>query len=516
MRDFILIEALEAQAAQQGEKTALVYKDRTTSYAALSQLSNQVAQQLLSAGIKPHARIAFMGANSDLYFQLLYGVQKTRGVLVGVNSRLAGPEVAYVLNDAKAEMVFVGKDFVPLIEGILADCPSVKQVVAMDGGHADWPSFTDWRDGGAAVHPQLAYEADDDFIQLYTSGTTGHPKGVQLTNMNMQSALDQAGEWAGWGADDHVLLCMPLFHIAGVNVGLIGLHEGSKVTVLPEVDPAEILRLIEVEKVNILFMVPAVILFVMQQPTIASADVSSVKQVIYGASPISEELLVQAAAKFKCDFVQVYGLTETTGCGTHLSPADHDPARGKLRSCGKPNKGVEIRIVDEQGKDVPQGEVGEIIMRAKSNMKGYWAKPDATAGAVKDGWFYSGDAGFLDDEGYVFIHDRVKDMIVSGGENVYPAEVENALFAHPQIADVAVIGVPDEKWGEAVKACVVPEAGVELDPEEIIAFARERIAGYKLPKSVDFVAALPRNPSGKILRRELRDPYWEGHDRRVG
>ena len=516
MSDFILIDALDAQAAKQGDKTALVYKDRTTSYAALSRLSNQVAQQLLSAAIKPHARIAFMGANSDLYFQLLYGVQKTRAVLVGVNSRLAGPEVAYVLNDAQAEMVFVGKDFVPLIEGILADCPSVKQIIAMDGGHADWQSFADWRDGGEAVHPQLAYEADDDFIQLYTSGTTGHPKGVQLTNVNMQSALAQADEWAGWGVDDHVLLCMPLFHIAGVNVGLIGLYEGAKVTVLPEVDPAEILRLIEVEKVNILFMVPAVILFVMQQPNIATADVSSVKQVIYGASPIAEELLVQAAAKFKCDFVQVYGLTETTGCGTNLSPADHDPARGKLRSCGKPNKGVEIRIVDEGGTDVPQGAVGEIIMRAKSNMKGYWAKPDATAGAVKDGWFYSGDAGFLDDEGYVFIHDRVKDMIVSGGENVYPAEVENALFAHPEIADVAVIGVPDEKWGEAVKACVVPEAGAAPDPEEIIAFARQRIAGYKLPKSVDFVEALPRNPSGKILRRELRDPYWEGHDRRVG
>lgn len=516
MSDFILINEIEAQAAKQGDRTALVYKGRDTSYAALSSLSNRVAQQLLSAGIKPHARIAFMGANSDLYFQLLFGVQKARGVLVGVNSRLAGPEVAYVLNDAKAEMVFVGKDFVPLIEGILVDCPSVKQVIAMDGGHDEWLGFDAWRDGGADDHPQLDYQSDDDFIQLYTSGTTGHPKGVQLTNANMKSALDQANDWAGWGDSDHVLLCMPLFHIAGVNTGIIGLYGGAKVTVLPEVDPAEILRLIEVEKVTVLFMVPAVILFVMQQPNIAEADVSSVKQVIYGASPIAEELLVQAAAKFKCDFVQVYGLTETTGCGTNLQPADHDPARGKLRSCGKPNTGVEIRIVDEDGKDVPQGVVGEIIMRAPSNMKGYWAKPEATADAVRDGWFHSGDAGFLDDEGYVFIHDRVKDMIVSGGENVYPAEVENALFAHPQIADVAVIGVPDEKWGEAVKACVVPEAGVTLDPQEIIAFARERIAGYKLPKSVDFVDALPRNPSGKILRRELRDPYWEGQERRVG
>jgi len=332
----------------------------------------------------------------------------------------------------------------------------------------------------------------------------------------MHSALEQAHEWANWKTEDHVLLCMPLFHIAGVNVGLIGLFEGAKVTVLPEVDPVEILRLIEVEKISILFMVPAVILFLMQLPNIGDADVSSVRQVVYGASPIAEELLLQAGEKFGCDFVQVYGLTETTGSGTHLLPEDHDPARQKLRSCGKPNKGVEIRIVDEQGKEVAQGEVGEITMRSVAIMKGYWAKPDATKDAVRNDWFYTGDAGFFDDEGYVFIHDRVKDMIVSGGENIYPAEVENALYAHPDIADVAVIGVPDEKWGEAVKACVVLEAGASASPEDIIAFARTRIAGYKLPKSVDYVEALPRNPSGKILRRELRDPYWKDHGRRVG
>ena len=309
---------------------------------------------------------------------------------------------------------------------------------------------------------------------------------------------------------------MPLFHIAGVNVGLVGLHAGATVTVLPAVDPSEILRLVEEKKVTILFMVPAVILFVMQQSEQESRDVSSVRQVIYGASPIAEDLLVNAQKTFKCDFVQVYGLTETTGCATHLPAADHAQERGKLRSCGKPNTGVEIKIVDENDREVPVGQVGEILIKAASNMKGYWNNPDATNGAVKDGWFYSGDAGYADDEGYIFIHDRVKDMIVSGGENVYPAEVENALFSHPDIADVAVIGVPDEKWGEAVKACVVLRPDATLTQEDIITFARELVAGYKLPKSVDFVEALPRNPSGKILRRELREPYWEGQERRVG
>lgn len=516
MSDFILIHALEAQATSQPDATALVYQGRETSYGALSHAANQTAQALLAEGIAPHTRIGFMGANSDLYFHLLYGAQKTRSVVVGVNSRLAGPEVAYVLNDAEAEMLFVGKDFVPLVESILADCPNIKRVIAMDGGHDEWASFDDWRNAAEAIAPDMDYHPDDDIIQLYTSGTTGHPKGVQLTNLNMESAFLQSADWAGWVQDDHVLLCMPLFHIAGVNVGLIGLYKGAKVTVLPEVDPVEILRLIEVEKVSVLFMVPAVILFILQQPNIDAADVSSVRQVIYGAAPIAEELLVQAAAKFQCDFVQVYGLTETTGGGTNLKPEDHDPARNKLRSCGKPNAGVEVLIVDEDGQEVAQGEVGEIVLRGATIMKGYWNKPDATREAIKKDWFYTGDAGFLDAEGYVFIHDRVKDMIVSGGENVYPAEVENALFAHPDIADVAVIGVPDEKWGEAVKACVVAAPGKELSEQEIIDFARARIAGYKLPKSVDFIEALPRNPSGKILRRELREPYWEGQERRVG
>lgn len=517
MTDFTLIDALRSRAQERGDHTALVFQGRETSYRDLDARASQVAQSLLKQGIQPHARIAFMGKNSDRYFELLLGAQKIRAVMVGVNSRLAGPEVAYVLNNAEAEMVFVGEDFVPLIESIMPDCTTVKKVVAMNGGHAAWDDFEQWRDASAAEDPMMQGKLDDDFIQLYTSGTTGHPKGVQLTNGNMQDALVQVrADWGEWHTEDHALLCMPLFHIAGVNVGLIGLHSGSKVTIMPDVDPAEIIRLIGEEKISVLFMVPAVILFVMQQEALAATDLSSVRQVIYGASPIAEELLVQASAAFKCDFMQVYGLTETTGCATHLPPADHDPARGKLRSCGKPNTGVDIRIVDENGKDVPQGEVGEIIMRAKSNMKGYWHNDAATQDAIRDGYFYTGDAGFLDDEGYVFIHDRVKDMIVSGGENVYPAEVENALFAHPQIADVAVIGVPDERWGEAVKACVVLEAGAEVQAQEIIDWARERIAGYKLPKSVDFIDALPRNPSGKILRRELREPYWDGQERRVG
>ncbi len=236
----------------------------------------------------------------------------------------------------------------------------------------------------------------------------------------------------------------------------------------------------------------------------------------YGASPIAEDVLLRAQDTFKrAGFVQLYGLTETSGGATHLPPEAHDPAKGKLRSCGIPNPGMDIRVVDDKGEDVPTGEVGEIVIKGGSIMKGYWNRPEATTDSIRDGWFYSGDAGFFDKDGYLFIHDRVKDMIVSGGENIYPAEVENALFGHPAIADAAVVGVPHEKWGEAVKAIVVLKPGEQATPDEIIAFAKTRIASYKVPKSVDFIEALPRNPSGKILRRELRAPYWEGRERMV-
>jgi len=253
----------------------------------------------------------------------------------------------------------------------------------------------------------------------------------------------------------------------------------------------------------------------LQTPQIATADLSSLKTVAYGASPISEAVLAQAKARFGCGFIQFYGMTESTGAGTFLPPDAH---RGELlRSCGKAWPTLEVRILDEVGGEAAVGEIGEIAIKGAIVMAGYWNRPEATAEAVTpDGWLKTGDAGYRDADGYVFVHDRVKDMIVSGGENVYPAEVENAILGCPGVADAAVIGVPDDRWGEAVKAIVVPHADGAPDPAAVIAWARQRIAGFKAPKSVDFIDALPRNASGKVLRRELRKPYWEGRTRNVG
>jgi fatty-acyl-CoA synthase len=306
-------------------------------------------------------------------------------------------------------------------------------------------------------------------------------------------------------------------------MGLTTLAQGSQGIIMKTVVPDEIFDLIGKFKIKNMFLVPAVILMLTQHPRAKTTDLSPVKAMFYGASPIAEETLKNAQALFKgCGFTQLYGLTETVGAGTALQPEDH--VGDRLRSCGKPYPGLDVKIFDGNGKEVKTGEIGEIVIAGPTLMKGYWNKPDATAGAIKANrsffggekrWFYTGDAGFFDKQGFLYIHDRVKDMIVSGGENIYPAEVENAVMAHPAVADCAVIGVPDDKWGEAVKAIVVLKQGQKATAEEIIAFCKTRIASYKVPKSVDFVDSIPRNPSGKVLRRELREPYWKDKKRRV-
>ena len=510
-----LADVPRLQARARGTGIAQIFETRQTSFDDFHRHTSQVAQGLSAAGLMPQSRLGFLGKNSDSYFELLFGAAKAQAVLVGVNWRLAPPEIEYILKDAECSVVFVGAEFYDVIEELRMRNPAITAVVAMDGGHPHWPAFDTWRDAQAAIDPLLPMRPVDDVLQLYTSGTTGHPKGVQLTNANY-CALWRASEDARWGLFDAgrvTLTCMPVFHVAGANMGIFALAQGSTNLVLKDVDPLKILQVIPYYRVSYALFVPALILMLTQMPQSQTTDFSSLEKLFYGASPINEDLLMAAQKLFACEFFGLYGLTETTGGGTCLLPEGH--AAGKLRSCGTAYPGVELKIVDGQGQALPVGEVGEIVLRHGIVMKGYWKRPDASADAIRDGWFQTGDAGYLDAEGYLYIHDRMKDMVVSGGENVYPAEVENALFGHPAIADVAVIGVPDERWGEAVKAVVVLQPGSSVTVEELVAFARERIAAYKVPKSVDFVSALPRNPSGKILRRELREPYWQGRARKV-
>ncbi len=513
----VVADILRVHAKTRPNKVAMVFRGRETTFAELDRRANRVANGLIDEGLRPETRIALLDKNSDSFFEVLFGAAKSNIVLSVVNWRLAPAEMAYVINDAMAEILFVGEEFFSHIEQILGDLKTVKKIIALDGSREGWESYEVWRDRQRDQDPMLEIAGSDVALQLYTSGTTGNPKGAQLTSDNFLALLPVGVRlWGNWRSEDVNLVCMPLYHIGGTGWGLVGFYIGALSVITRETSPVEILQVIARHRVTKTFFVPALILFLLQNPDIKKTDLSSLELIVYGASPIPIDLLRSAMKVFKCGFAQVYGLTETTGAFTYLAPEEHDAdGNEQMRSCGKPYDVVEVRVVDAEGRALAAGEVGEIVCRSPQVMKGYWNLPDATASAIRDGWFYTGDAGYFDEEGYLYIHDRLKDMIISGGENIYPAEVESALFSHPAVADVAVIGVPDEKWGEAVKAIVVKKAGAEVTEEDIIAFARERMAHYKAPRSIDFVEALPRNPSGKILKRELRKPYWEGRNRQV-
>jgi long-chain acyl-CoA synthetase len=510
-------DIVRRHGAARPDRTAIHFERQKITYGGLDRRANRVANALIAAGIRPQARVAVLAKNGAAFFELWFGAAKANAVLVPVNFRLAPPEIAFVLNDAQAELLFVGADFYATIDNIVPELKHVRAIVALDGQHPAWPDYAEWSAHASAADPDLPIRAGDCAVQMYTSGTTGHPKGAQLSHANLLTLLPGAlRQFGRWHEGDVSLVCMPLFHIGGSGWALVGLYAGAENVLAREFDPPAILRLIAEFGVTKAFFVPAMILFLLQVPQCADTDFSSLELIAYGASPAPIELLRNALKTFGCGFAQVYGLTETTGAITYLPPEDHAAhAIERLKSCGKPMAGVEIRIFDAMGRELPPGEVGEVVCRTPQVMLGYWNLPEATDAAIRDGWFHTGDAGYLDRDGYLYIYDRVKDMIISGGENIYPAEVENALFGHPAIADVAVIGVPDPKRGEAVKAVVVRKPGTEISAAELIEFARSRIAGFKVPRSIDFVDALPRNPSGKILKRELRKPYWADQDRQV-
>lgn len=521
-----LADVVREHLSERPNKIAFKFEGDEVSYAALDSRMSQVANGLIALGLKPNERVGYIGKNSHLYFEMMLGVSRAGGVTCPINWRLSGREMAFILNDSGARIVFVGPEFLGALRKIQTDLPNLEHIICMEP-HDDLgetPLYTDWRSGQSDGDPGIVRGFEDDAVQMYTSGTTGNPKGAILTNANLLGMRErervlgiEKPVWSRWSPDDVSLVAMPCFHIGGTAWGLTGLCNGATGVVMREFDPNAVLDFIDEHRISKLFMVPAAMKIVLEHPRAREVDYSPLKYMLYGASPIPLDLLRKAMEVFQCGFVQMYGMTETAGTIVALPPEDHDPeGNERMRSAGKALDGVDVAILDDTGTPVASGEVGEIAARTVMNMKGYWNLPEATASTLTgDGWLRTGDAGYMDKDGYIFIHDRVKDMIISGGENIYPAEVENAIYGHPKLADVAVIGVPDDKWGEAVKAVVVPKPGESVSAQEVIAWARERIAAYKCPKSVDIIDALPRNPSGKILRKDLRAPYWGKQGRAV-
>jgi fatty-acyl-CoA synthase len=500
-------------SAERPARLALREEGRQYSYAELEDHTAKIASMLLSAGLQKGDRIAWIGKNSDLYFSLFYGAARIGVVMVPIGWRLAPAEWAYILNDTHARFLFAGCGFEGAGDALQGQALLLERIIAQDEARALIAS-TERRDFQPAGE-------DDPVLQLYTSGTTGNPKGAVLSNRNL-FALRKHSEgsshaYTKWDDDEVVLIAMPCAHIGGTGLGIMALASGLPGLVQAEFTPDGVFDAIEKGGATRLFIVPAALQMMVNHPRCRSVDYSNLRYILYGAAPIPLELLRQCIDVFGAQFIQVYGMTETTGTICMLPPEDHDPNGNKrMRSAGKPLPGVEMRIVDAAGHDAPLGEVGEVWTRSSNNMIGYWNLPEATLGTMAEGgWIKTGDAGYMDEDGYLYIHDRVKDMIITGGENVYPAEVESAIYGHPDVMEVAVIGVPDAKWGEAVKAVCAPKPGTTIDSDSIIGWARERIAGFKVPRTVDVIPALPRNASGKILRKDLRAPYWEGYDRQV-
>jgi len=506
-------EILHFWAQERPDGPAFDHEGRVTTYAEADRLTRQLIALLQSRDIAPGDRISWLGKNRDTYFLLYIAATRMGAVMVPIGWRLAPREIAYILTDTEAKLVFADAEFVETAHTVAGEVPANPEVIEAEAART--------AAGGFEPADYTPPGPHDPVLQLYTSGTTGNPKGAMLSNTNLlglRNAGNDAGlDWQFYAPNDCMLVAMPCAHIGGTGLVNIAVANGVRSLVQAEFSPVGVLEAIEAGATH-MFIVPAALQMVVQHPRAATTDFSNLKYLMYGAAPMPLELLKEAVRTMPTTkFLQAYGMTETSGTISILPPDDHSlEGNQRMRSAGKACPAVEIEVRGPDNVEVQRGDIGEVCIRSPSNTAGYWRLPEATANTIDpDGWLHTGDAGVMDDDGYVYIQDRIKDMIISGGENVYPAEVESAIYGHPAIAEVAVIGVPSAKWGEEVKACVVAKPGQEVDEADVIAWARERIAAFKAPKSVDVIPLMPRNASGKILRRELRAPYWEGQERQV-
>lgn len=468
----------------------------------------QIAQGLLQAGLAAQDRVMYIGKNSAEFFEIVVGASMAGVVSAAVNWRLLPHEVLAIVNQTEAKILFVEAEFAHYLADIEDQLTSIERTIVIGVG-AGAGNYERWMAAQPAVDPHVLMTADDIAIQMYTSGTTGLPKGVMFSNAAVRS-YDAMVKELGIGSESVMMVSMPVFHAAGASLGILALTEGASTVIAREVVPARLLDLIEEHRVTTTTLVPVVLKMLLESLAVRDSDLSSLDTIAYAASPISPELLRACLATFDCKFLQIYGMTETNSA-TVLRPEDHlDPEHPeRMLSVGRALPGVSVRVVDPAtGIDVPDGEFGEVWIKAPTNMAGYWRAPEATAATLTtDGYVRSGDGALMTD-GYLYLRDRIKDMVVTGGENVYPTEIEHVLLEHPGINDVAVIGVPSDKWGETVKAVVVraPNSG-DLSAADVIEYARTKLARFKCPTTVEFLEQLPRNPSGKILKRSLRETF---------
>ncbi len=508
-----------------GNRPAISCGETEYTWSQFAYRTDCLARGLAHLGVQLGDRVAVLMLNCHRYFELYYACARMGAVIVPLNTRLAQPEIDFILTDSEARILIVDQTFT----SFASRCERfscVQQVVST--------GLTDEASGGMLHYERLVQQGaarrtsadqevgDDDLYGLfYTGGTTGRAKGVMLSHKNIVSNAMHFIMATGTDERDVYLHTAPMFHLGDLGGAFGAAMQGACHVFLPQFQPVQVLQTIQAKRVTVTMVVPTMINVLLNHPEVDSYDVSSLRTLIYAASPMPVELLKQGLRKWGQIFLQGYGMTETAPILTMLHKQNHilegtPEQMHRLSSCGKQVLGVEVRVVNAGGEDVQPGEIGEIMARGPNVMLGYWRMPEASAEALKDGWMHTGDLATVDEEHYIYIIDRAKDMIISGGENIYSVEVEQALYMHPAVLEAAVISIPDDKWGEAAHAVVVCKPGMRVSSEELIAHARTQIAGYKVPRSIEFhLEPLPKSGAGKILKRELREPYWFGKSRNV-
>lgn len=511
-----------------GRKEGVVCEDLRFTYREFNERSDRLSAALVKLGLKSGERVAYLSFNCHRLLEAYYGVPQIGAILLPLNIRLSAEELTYILNDAAPRLLFFDPEFIPLVEGLRPHVKSIEHFIALRGTKPGWahPRFYDELLADAEPR-EIDYRAIDEnsVAELfYTSGTTAYPKGVMLTHRNLYlHAFYTAAALRGGDGEVHVYT-VPLFHVNSWGAPHILTLGGGRHVMIRKFDPTTVLELVHRERVTRLHMVPTMVIAMINHPEFAKYDLSCVKELMMGGAPTSTALIRQVEQKIPgCVAKGGYGLTETSPVVTLAHMKEHlagDPEALKLRrkaTAGYAIAGSEIRVVDADGHDIkPDGEqVGEVIVRGDVVMAGYWNQAEETARVIRDDWFHTGDLATLDDEGYILIVDRAKDMILSGGENIASAEIERVLYAHPTVLECAVIAVPDDTWGEVAKALVTLKEPQRATEAEILDHCRRHLAGFKVPKSVEFMESLPKGGTGKILKKVLREKYWAGHKRRV-
>ena len=500
------------------DRPAIIFEGQRITFEELSSRTSRLANALAGLGVQKGDRVALVEVNTNHCIESYFACAKLGAIYVPLNFRARADELAYMINDSGATTLFLGSRYVPLIQGVKAQLTGVRHYVVLGEGADGMVDYESLLQGASEDEPFVEIDDGDLTILMFTAGTTGFPKGVMLAHQNFSEYILSNVSPAEPDVEEKNILTVPMYHIAGIQAVMASIYGGRTLAIQRQFEPEDWMRLVQDEGVDRAMMVPTMLKQLMDHPSFKNFDLSSLKVITYGAAPMPLEVIKRALQVFPgTRFINAFGQTESAATITMLGPEDHviegspeeiERKLKRLGSIGKPLPDVEVRVLDEDGSEAPRGEVGEIVARGARIMKGYWKQDEATSATIdKEGWLHTGDLGYQDEDSYIFLAGRAKDIIKRAGELISPEELENVLLSHPQVEEAAIIGVPDTEWGERIRAVIVPKAGQNIDPAELIEFCRQRLASYKKPESVVFVDEIPRNPMGKILKRVLREQF---------